>query len=93
MEKTKIELENVFIRTAEKELFYNKITCDLEQAVYNNIKLWWWKRGACFRDQVSVFEGLINNNCMIVYVCRLTFFNFFFLINSNFNQRVNLLID
>lgn len=39
VEKTKIELENVFIRTAEKELFYNKITCDLEQAVYNNIKL------------------------------------------------------
>jgi hypothetical protein len=39
VEKTKIDLENVFIRTGDRELFYTKISCDLEQAVYNNIKL------------------------------------------------------
>lgn len=38
-EKTKIELENVFIRTPEREVFYAKITCDFSQAQYSNIKL------------------------------------------------------
>lgn len=39
VEKTKIDLENVFIRTGDKELFYAKIQCDFEQAKYHEIKL------------------------------------------------------
>lgn len=38
-EKTKIDLENVFIRTGEKEVFYTKIQCEFQQAQYSNIKL------------------------------------------------------
>ena len=47
----------MFIRTGDKELFYTKISCDLEQAVYNNIKLW-----------VCTFVQLeIDNKCMMYF--------------------------
>lgn len=47
----------MFIRTGDRELFYTKISCDLEQAVYNNIKLW-----VCTFVQ---FE--IDNKCMMYF--------------------------